>query len=165
MLCALSGMVAQHAQQLRSMLSSITALDIASSRGRHAAWLGATSPPTFLSPEGAAVRGMVHLPRAWHPLLLQPCLPPLPTLLLTEEMQQQMEGSLPQRWVSRGGCRHVGHAEMPLPWAYGVFAGATWLARSLSSLGQCSVRPLLSSHPPPSFLAMQRTTLRPCLGA
>ncbi|KAL4458289.1 hypothetical protein ABPG75_013154 [Micractinium tetrahymenae] len=88
---ALSGLVAQHAQQLHSVLTAITALDVASARARHAAWLGATTPPRFLSAEEAVAGGPVRLPRAWHPLLLQPCLPPLPTPPLTEEVQQQMD--------------------------------------------------------------------------
>lgn len=90
-LFALSGMVAQHAQQLRSILASITALDVASARARHAAWLGATMLPRFLTAEEAAVGGPVQLPRTWHPLLLQPCLPPPPAPPLPEDMQQVLE--------------------------------------------------------------------------
>lgn len=90
-LFALSGMVAQHAKPLQGLLRSITALDVASARGRHAAWLGATTPPRFLTAAQAAAGGPVQLPRAWHPLLLQPCLPPLPLPLLPEELQQQVE--------------------------------------------------------------------------
>lgn len=90
--------VAQHAQQLHSVLAAITALDVASSRARHAAWLGATAPPRFLSDDEAAAGGPVRLPRAWHPLLLQPCLPPLPAPLLTEEMQQQAAWDELSRW-------------------------------------------------------------------
>jgi hypothetical protein len=89
--------VAEHAPQLRGLLASITALDVASARGRHAAWLGATSPPRFLSAEEAAGGGAVQLPRAWHPLLLAPCLPPLPLPMLPQELQQRAEAD-PLRW-------------------------------------------------------------------
>jgi hypothetical protein len=75
------------------VLSSIIALDVASARGRHAAWLGAITPPRFLSPEEAAAGGPVQLPRAWHPLLLQPCLPALPTPPLSEDELQQLGAS------------------------------------------------------------------------
>lgn len=92
-LSALSGLVAQHAQQIRALLRSITALDVASARGRHGAWLGTTQPPRFISADDAAAGGAVRLPRAWHPLLLQPCLPPLPPLLLPDEAPAQQ---LPQ---------------------------------------------------------------------
>lgn len=88
-LTALSSLIAQHAQQLRALLRSITALDVASARGRHGAWVGATQPPRFISADEAAAHGAVRLPRAWHPLLLQPCLPPLPPLLLPEEAPAQ----------------------------------------------------------------------------
>ena len=89
--------VGQHALQLRALLASITALDVAAARGQHASWLGATQPPRFLSAEEAAVGGAVQLPRAWHPLLLQPCLPPPPAPPLTKEMQQLMEASAAPR--------------------------------------------------------------------
>ncbi|PSC69703.1 endonuclease 2 [Micractinium conductrix] len=92
-LVALTELVGQHALQLRALLASITALDVAAARGQHASWLGATQPPRFLSAEEAAVGGAVQLPRAWHPLLLQPCLPPPPAPPLTKEMQQLMEAS------------------------------------------------------------------------
>ena len=88
--------VAQHAQQLRGVLSSITALDVASARARHAAWLGATAPPCFLSAEEAAAGGPVQLPRAWHPLLLQACLPPLPSPPLSEDELQALGASQAQ---------------------------------------------------------------------
>jgi len=88
-LTALSSLVAQHAQQLRALLRSVTALDVASARGRHGAWVGATQPPRFISTDEAGAHGAVRLPRAWHPLLLQPCLPPLPPLLLPEETPAQ----------------------------------------------------------------------------
>lgn len=90
--------VAQHARQLHGVLAAITALDVASSRARHAAWLGASTPPRFLSDEEASAEGPVRLLRSWHPLLLQPCLPPLPPPLLTEEMQQQMAWDELSRW-------------------------------------------------------------------
>lgn len=59
------------------MVDSLTALDLATARARHASWLGA-SRPSFLSAEEAAAVGLVSIPHAWHPLLLQPCLPALP---------------------------------------------------------------------------------------
>ena len=84
--------VAQHAQQLHSLLDSVTALDVASARARHASWLGATVPPRFITAAEAAAQGPVCLPRAWHPLLLQPCLPPLPSPPLAEEAQLLLQG-------------------------------------------------------------------------
>ena len=69
--------VAQHAGAIERVLEAITALDLATARARHAAWLGAVRP-SFLSAEDATAQGLVRIPRAWHPLLLQPCLPPLP---------------------------------------------------------------------------------------
>lgn len=90
-LVALSGMVAQQAQQLRGVLGSITALDVASARGRHATWLGAATPPRFLSEQEAAAGGPVQLPHAWHPLLLQPSLAPLPAPPLPEDAQQRLQ--------------------------------------------------------------------------
>lgn len=108
--------VAQHAQQLHNVLAAITALDVASSRARYAAWLGATAPPRFLSEQEAAAGGPVRLPRAWHPLLLQPCLPPLPAPLLTEEMQQQAARDELSRWeccTNAGGFRVAPAATQP----------------------------------------------------
>lgn len=135
-LVELSGLVAQHAQQLRSVLSSITALDVATARGRHAAWLGATVPPRFLSAEEAVAGGAVQLPRAWHPLLLQPCLPTLPTPPLPEDAAQQLQAEPLRcalvavemqdwRWHQRSGdqcseqqqqaCSTKSALSMPLP--------------------------------------------------
>ena len=115
MLSALSGLVAQHAQQLRALLRGVTALDVASARARHAAWLGATQPPRFLSAEEAAAGGPVQLPRAWHPLLLQPCLPPLPPLLLPDDSPaQQQEDAL--RCVCQGPCREGASTGPLLAW-------------------------------------------------
>ena len=110
----LTAMLAQHAQRLRGVLAGITALDVASARARHASWLGATVPPRFLSPEEAAAGGPVQLPRSWHPLLLQPCLPPLPAPPLPPDAAQQLEEEL--RWVGCGAaCRSHGVAEPRLP--------------------------------------------------
>lgn len=100
-LFALSGMVAQHAPQLRSVIAAMTALDVASARARHAVWLGATAAPRFLTAEEAAECGPVRLPRAWHPLLLQACLPPPPTPPLPEDARQKMEAE-PLRCAALG---------------------------------------------------------------
>ena len=55
----------------------MTALDIATARARHAAWLGAVRP-RLLRPHEANDTGCVRVRAMRHPLLLQRALPPLP---------------------------------------------------------------------------------------
>lgn len=55
----------------------MTALDIATARARHAAWLGAVRPRLLRPPE-ADDCGCVRVRSMRHPLLLQRALPPLP---------------------------------------------------------------------------------------
>lgn len=122
----LTGLLAQHAQRLCALLAGVTALDVASARARHASWLGATTPPRFLTQDEAAAGGPVQLPRAWHPLLLQSCLAPLPSPPLPPDAAQQLEEEL--RWAAeaevllrcccvRGPCqcasRAAHHARLP----------------------------------------------------
>ena len=97
----LSALVAADTARLRAILGSIAALDVACARARHGAWLGATAPPRFLSAQEAAAGGPVRLPRSWHPLLLQPCLPPLPAPLLPGDVGQAEAEAL--RWVLAEG--------------------------------------------------------------
>jgi hypothetical protein len=112
------------------VLSSITALDVASARGRHAAWLGATTPPRFLSPEEAAAGGPVQLPRAWHPLLLQPCLPALPTPPLSEDELQQLGASQQQDAAEAQRCGAV----RQLPRMLAAQAHAMWRLSNFDTL-------------------------------
>ncbi|GAB4822194.1 hypothetical protein N2152v2_009240 [Parachlorella kessleri] len=97
-LAALSQLVASHADRVEGLLVSLTSLDIATARARHARWLGATRP-AFISREQARATGLVRIPRAWHPLLLQPCLPPLP-MPPTVDLPS---GALPAYGSSSGG--------------------------------------------------------------
>ena len=59
------------------VLEAVTALDIATARARHAAWLGAMRP-RLLRAHDADARGCVRVRAMRHPLLLQRALPPLP---------------------------------------------------------------------------------------
>ncbi|KAK9844214.1 hypothetical protein WJX81_008230 [Elliptochloris bilobata] len=63
--------------RLRQVLDAVTALDIATARAKHAAWLGAVRP-RLLRPGEAEARGCVRVRGMRHPLLLQRALPPLP---------------------------------------------------------------------------------------
>jgi DNA mismatch repair protein MutS2 len=101
----LSAMVVKKEKKIRCILASVTALDIASARAKHAAWLGAveptlqnhldtsqiqgfcddstsTTPTTETLPLNAV--GPVHIAGVVHPLLMQPFLPPLPKPPLPE---------------------------------------------------------------------------------
>ncbi len=60
------------------MLHAAANLDVASARGRHADWLHATEP-RFISEEAcSAGEGCMTIHQARHPILLKPCLDPLP---------------------------------------------------------------------------------------
>ncbi|KAA6418330.1 MAG: 2 family [Trebouxia sp. A1-2] len=61
---------------LQRLLKAVTALDIATARARHAAWLQAVKP-VFLSVDEAAQTGCIQAKAVYHPLLLEPSLPPL----------------------------------------------------------------------------------------
>ena len=57
---------------------AVAELDIASARGRHADWLQATQPRFLSEEESSAGEGCMTISQARHPLLLGPCLAPLP---------------------------------------------------------------------------------------
>lgn len=60
------------------ILVAIAELDIATARGRHADWLQATQPRFLSEEESSAGEGCMTISQARHPLLLGPCLSPLP---------------------------------------------------------------------------------------
>ena len=82
-LARLSGLLAQRAPQLQALLEAVAALDVASARARHAAWLGGARPE-FVEAAAEAADGaaapasLISAPGALHPLLLEPALEPLP---------------------------------------------------------------------------------------
>lgn len=83
MSCVLSG---RHRADCLQALEGITTLDIARARARHAKWVGGVRPsflpdssgPDVDGEQGQPSLGCVHIQNAFHPLLLQPSLPPLP---------------------------------------------------------------------------------------
>ncbi|KAL0040772.1 hypothetical protein WJX79_005089 [Trebouxia sp. C0005] len=75
-LAGLSQMVKTSTLNLQRLLKAVTALDIATARARHAAWLQAVKP-VFLSVDEAAQTGCIQAKAVYHPLLLEPSLPPL----------------------------------------------------------------------------------------
>jgi dsDNA-specific endonuclease/ATPase MutS2 len=95
----LTAMVAKKEKKIKCILASVTALDIASARAKHAAWLGAVEPVLKTAVQGEEdiinstnddstmyaketttdplKTGLVHIAGVVHPLLMQPFLPPL----------------------------------------------------------------------------------------
>jgi len=99
----LTAMVVKKEKKIKCILASVTGLDIATARAKHAAWLGAveptlqqvqpqqdeshnsntgndsTTPSTIETPPPLPLKttGLVHIPGVVHPLLMQPFLPPL----------------------------------------------------------------------------------------
>ncbi|KAL0032477.1 hypothetical protein WJX77_002790 [Trebouxia sp. C0004] len=82
-LAGLSQLVKSSTLNLQRLLKAVTALDIATARARHAAWLQALKP-VFLSADEAAQTGCIHARAVYHPLLLEPSLPPLKDPPVTE---------------------------------------------------------------------------------
>jgi dsDNA-specific endonuclease/ATPase MutS2 len=98
----LTAMVVGKEKKIRCILAAVTALDIATARAQHAAWLGAVEPVlknvtahneevdssdranNTTTPTAENTHGLVHIAGVVHPLLMQPFLPPLPKPPLPE---------------------------------------------------------------------------------
>lgn len=81
-------MLMHRAHVLLQVLDALTALDIATARGRHAAWMSGTRP-CFLSARQAGDFGCTWIHAACHPLLLQRVLPPLPAIPTDDEVKSE----------------------------------------------------------------------------
>ncbi|KAK9833029.1 hypothetical protein WJX74_004733 [Apatococcus lobatus] len=86
-LSRLSVLVADDADTLDQILDAIAELDIANARGRHAEWLQATQPRFLSEAECSAGQGCMTVSQARHPLLLRPCLAPLPVAPTTADTE------------------------------------------------------------------------------
>ncbi len=75
MLERLTGAVAAESTSLNALLRAAAQLDVAAARAGHARWVRGARP-AFVVVKGG--EGMLHVPGAFHPLLLEPALPPLP---------------------------------------------------------------------------------------
>ena len=97
------------------VLQAATQLDIASARGRHADWLNATQP-RFLSEEAcSAGEGCMTIHQARHPLLLGPCLDPLPAAPSSGEEEQVTGIGLPVESIRPANASKRGRGKLPVP--------------------------------------------------
>ena len=88
----LSLLIAQNAGSLYRALSALTQLDIISARAKHAAWVGATRP-MFVGWEGGTEGILLRFEGALHPILMEPSLPPLPSMIDFVEWSSASNGS------------------------------------------------------------------------
>jgi DNA mismatch repair protein MutS2 len=83
-LTLLSKSIADHSNQISTILSAIATLDLAFARARHAAWMGSESPRLVSIKDESSLHSLMHVEAAVHPLLAQRSRPPLPVPLLPE---------------------------------------------------------------------------------
>ena len=128
-------------------------LDIASARARHAQWLHATQP-RFLSTEDSSSdgQGCMTIHQARHPLLLGPCLDPLPRAPSTGDQEESVGIGQPVE-TAKPDTRPKGRQrKLPVPLDLLVPAGKTVVVVTGPNTG--------GSLPSPPELSM----LAPCMG-